>query len=194
MRFLDRIKARKVSLSDGLSLRGDVVEEGMWPIRQLVSAYSGADVIPTFPGIYTMLHNEYEYEASYPLSDNPSDSFERGFLCRVSDGVNSDVCTLDSKKGDSSSVTQDEDPVTQGEDPVTQEDEDPVTQEDEDPVTQEDEDPVTQEDEDPVTQEDENPVTQEDEDPVTQDEDPYSQFHQWIELLNSSLGRLLSEK
>ena len=186
LRFLDRIKARNIHLSDGLNLKGDVVVEGMWPIRQLVSAYSG--VIPTFPGIYTMLHNEYEYEVNYPLSDNPSDSFERDFLCRISDWVNSDVCTLDSKKGDSSLVTQDEGLVIQGEGPVIQGE--GLVIQGEGPVTQ-GEGPVTQ-DEGLVIQ-GEGPVTQ-DEGPVTQDEGPYSQFHQWLELLNSNLGSLFSEK
>ena len=170
LKFLDRIKARKVNLSDngnGIKLRGNVVDEGMWPIKQLVSAYSG--VISTFPGIYTMLHNEHEYEISYPSSDNPSDSFEKDFLCRISDWINSDICTLSSKNGESSLVIQGDSSVIQGDSSVIQGDSS-VTQ-DKDSVTP-DEDPVTP-DEDPVTP---------DEDLVTPDDSP---FDQWIESLNN---------
>ena len=71
-RFLDRIKARKVDLSDGIGPRGEVVKTHRWPIEQLISAYSG--IIPSFPGIYTMLHNEHEYAAEFPWSDQPSES------------------------------------------------------------------------------------------------------------------------
>ena len=77
-RFLDRIKAQRVQLSENKFPIGPVTEEDRWPIEKLISAYSG--VIPTFPGIYTLLHNEYEYASDYPWSDQPEDSFDPDFL------------------------------------------------------------------------------------------------------------------
>ena len=57
---------------------GPVAREDQWPIEKLISSYSG--VVPTFPGIYTLLHNEYEYAPDYPWSDQPVDSFDPDFL------------------------------------------------------------------------------------------------------------------
>ena len=84
-RFLDRIKAQNATLSNNFQPFGPVVKGHGWPIQQLVSAYSG--VIPSFPGIYTLLHNEYEYAADFPWSDQPSHSFQKRFLESFS-GIN----------------------------------------------------------------------------------------------------------
>ena len=83
-RFLDRIKANEDNLSGGflgMQPRGPIVEGNIWPIHKLISVYSG--VVPSFPGIYTMLHNEYEYEANFPWSNQPAESFEESFLNRI---------------------------------------------------------------------------------------------------------------
>ena len=77
-RFLHRIRAQEVVLSDGIFPKGTVVKRHEFPIKKLVQAYSG--VTPSFPGIYTMLHNEFEYEADFPWDDQPADSFRARFL------------------------------------------------------------------------------------------------------------------
>ncbi len=83
-RFLDRIKAQDTKLSDSFQPMGPVVKVDGWPIQKLVAAYSG--VIPSFPGIYTMLHNEDEYAVDFPWSDQPANSFTQRFMESLSGG------------------------------------------------------------------------------------------------------------
>ena len=77
-RFLGWIKARPQALSSGLSPTGQVAKGHRWPLRKLSDVYFG--IIPTFPGIYTMLHNEYEYTPEFPWRTPPKNSFEPLFL------------------------------------------------------------------------------------------------------------------